>query len=130
MPDQLSLFVRAPTSVDVPSDLPACMQEILQAARAISFSTRIVRGHWGIGFPARGRRWALQGDCCCALGAWLVSKGAEAEKGDQSPVPTVARILSVDQLRVREFVDGFDGKTGDSVWFGYGQRVAQELGVK
>jgi hypothetical protein len=122
--NQLSLF-----SPKTSTDLPPAVQEILRAAHSIGVT--IVRGHWGIGISPRGRKWVLAGDCCCALGALLVVKGAVAKQGDNSASPSVARTLGILEQEVYEFIDGFDGQKPDdgSKWFGYGQRVARELGV-
>lgn len=129
MTGQLSFFaVPVPTDPGLPA-LPTAIQEILDSARSISFATRIVRGTWGVGINPPRRRWVLKGDCCCALGAFLVVKGADFEKGT-SATSSVASLLGVDQLLVVEFTNGFDGKSGAGQWFEYGQRVARELGVK
>lgn len=127
MTDQLSFLVPQPA----PSPgLPPAAAKILHAARSMSFSTRIVRGHWGIGIGPK-RKWMLMGDCCCALAALLVVEGAQAEEGDNSASPSVARALGISAQEVYQFIDGFDGEKPDdgSPWFGYGRRVAQELKV-
>ena len=86
MTDQLSLSVQSPGP---PPDLPSPVAEILHAARSMAFSTRIVRGCWGVGVGPK-RKWMLTGDCCCALAALLVVKGAQADEDDQSASPSVA----------------------------------------
>jgi hypothetical protein len=127
--DQLALFV--PRPAPPPTDLPPAVAEIVNAARSMAFDVRIVRGHWGIGVGVK-RKWVLTGDCCCALAALLVVRGAEAEKEDGSASCAVARTLGIDPHDVYRFVDGYDGQKPDdgSVWFGYGWRVATELGVQ
>lgn len=122
---QLSFLDDAP-SVS-PSGLPTVVSDILHAARKVAFSTVIVSGRWGISVGPK-RRWILTGDCCCALAAFLVVKGAEAERHETSPRATVARLLGVTGAEVDEFVRGFDGGPGTKTkWSEYGQRVAQEL---
>jgi hypothetical protein len=128
--NQLPLFA-AGSPPPVPAGLPPAVQEILHVARSVSFQTRIVRGRWGVGIAPRGRKWIFTDDCCCALGALLVVKGVEAEKGDHSAIPSVARLLGIEQQDVVQFISGFDGlrPTGGEPWFGYGKLVAQELVV-
>ena len=128
MPDQLSLSIQSPTPS---SDLPPAVAEILHAARSMAFGTRIVRGCWGVGVGPK-RRWMLTGDCCCALAALLVVREAQAEQGDHSASPSAARALGISAQEVYEFIDGYDGQKSDdgSLWFGYGRRVAKELGVQ
>ena len=128
MTDQLSLLIPRPAPS---TDLPPAVSEILHAARSMAFSTRIVRGCWGVGVGPK-RKWMLTGDCCCALGALLVVKGAQAEEGDHSASPSVAKVLGIHAQSVYQFIDGYDGQRPDdgSPWFGYGRRVAQELGVQ
>ena len=128
MTDQLSLSVQSPGP---PPDLPSPVAEILHAARSMAFSTRIVRGCWGVGVGPK-RKWMLTGDCCCALAALLVVKGAQADEDDQSASPSVARALGISSHEVYQFIDGYDGEKPDdgSAWFGYGRRVAKELGIQ
>lgn len=129
MTDQLALFV--PRLVAPPPDLPPAVARILNAARSLPFGTLVVRGAWGVGVGPK-RRWVLTGDCCCALGALLAVEGAQYEPGDWSASPSVARTLGVPEQEVYRFIDGFDGRKPDdgSAWFGYGRRVARELGVQ
>jgi hypothetical protein len=128
MTDQLSLSIQSPAPS---TDLPPVVTEILHAARSMAFSTRIVRGCWGIGVGPK-RKWMPTGDCCCALAALLVVKGAQADEDDQSASPSVARALGISAHEVYQFIDGYDGQRPDdgSPWFGYGRRVAKELGVQ
>lgn len=125
MTDQLSLFAGP---ANVRTDLPAPVAAILAAARQVAFTTRMMRGTWGVRVGAKGR-FELAGGCCCALGAYLVVSGATHERGDQSNVCAVARQLGVLDSDVYAFIDGFDGRRPDdgSVWHGYGRSVAEEL---
>ena len=127
MAEQLSLLV-APPSTDS-TGLPSTVSAVLHAARGLSFSTRIIRGAWGIGIGPK-RKWILTGDCCCALAAFLVAKGAEALPHENSPRATAARLLGLHGDEIDEFVRGFDDLPGAKTpWREYGQRVARELGV-
>jgi hypothetical protein len=107
---QLSLFVGgAPPPPG--SGMPAAVADVLSAARSLSFTTRIVRGCWGVSVGPK-RRWVLAGDRCCALSAYLVVNEATAgDRDGRSPMTTVARLLGVTQ--------------GD--WYRYGAAVAREL---
>jgi len=127
MPEQLSLAVGGPA----PTDLPPAAAAILRAAKSMSFSTRIVRGGWGLSVGPK-RRWVLREGWCCALSALLVERGAEALDREQSPMHACARVLGVTEREVLAFIDGYDERRPDdgSAWFGYGRRVAKELGVQ
>lgn len=129
MTDQLALFA-APAKA-ARTDLPAPVAEIVAAAQSLSFTTRIVRGCWGVGVGPK-KKYALTGaGCCCALGALLVVSGEPAEKEDRSVACAVARHFGVLDGDVFSFVRGYDGRLPDdgSLWFGYGRLVAEELGV-
>jgi len=128
MPEQLSLLL-VPPSTDS-TGLPTVVGDILHAARGVPFSTRIVRGTWGIGLGPK-RKWILTGDCCCALAAFLVAKGAEAERHENSPRATAGRLLGLHGGEIEEFVRGYDDLPGPKTqWREYGQRVARELEVQ
>lgn len=125
MTGQLSFSLDAPPPAG--PDLPAPVAEILRAARSIAFTTKIVRGCWGIGVGVK-RRWTLVGDCCCALSAYLIVQEAVAGESDRSPVATAARLLGVTHGDLFAFVDGYDGRIEhDSDWRRYGARVAREV---
>jgi hypothetical protein len=128
VPDQLSL-----TPVDAlpasPANLPPVVADILQVARAAVFSTRIVRGTWGIGIGQK-RKWVLTSDCCCALSACLVAKGAVAKPHETSPRATVLRVLGLTSAQLDAFVHGFDDHwylEDPSEWYRYGEMVAKEV---
>lgn len=128
MTDQLSLFaggLKPPRP-----DLSAPVAEVIAAAQSLAFTTRIVRHCWGVAAGSKGK-YALTGDCCCALGALLVVSGEPARKEDRSALCAVSRHFGVIDDDVASFVRGYDGNLPDdgSLWFGYGQRVAEELGV-
>jgi hypothetical protein len=108
--------------------MPAAVADVLSAARSLSFTTRIVRGCWGVSVGPK-RRWVLAGDRCCALSAYLVVNEATAgDRDGRSPMTTVARLLGVTQGDVVDFVHGFDGRAVvDSDWYRYGAAVAREL---
>ena len=128
MTDQLSFFLpHAPPS----PGMPPAIARIIQAARSLPFGTRVGRGSWGIGVGPK-RRWVRTGDCCCPLAALLVAESAQCEQGENSASCAVARTLGIDPQDVYRFIDGFDGQRADdgSEWFGYGRRVAEELGVQ
>lgn len=129
MTDQLALF--AAPAKPARTDLPAPVAEIVAAAQSIAFTTRIIRGCWGVAAGPKGK-YALTSDgCCCALGALLVVSGEPAVKDDRSAACAVARHFGVLDGDVFSFVRGYDGHLPDdgSVWFKYGQHVAAELGV-
>lgn len=128
MGDQLSLFVAAPPAA-VSSQLPAVVVEIITAARAISFSMRIVRWHWGIGIGPK-RRWMPTGDCCCALSALILAKKEVAEPRETSAICASERLLGCSANDVYSFLHGFDGipaEGSDSKWYKYGELVAKEV---
>lgn len=125
---QLSLVTGGPAPPP-PSDLPPVVADILNTARAAVFSTRIVRGCWGVGIGQK-RKWGLTGDCCCALGALLVARGAIAEPWETSPRATVMRVLGLTGDQLDSFVHGFDDHwyvEDESAWARYGERVAKEV---
>ena len=126
MPDQLSF---APGGAPPASDLPAVVADILSVARAAVFSARIVRGCWGVGIGPK-RKWMLTGDCCCALGAALVAKGAVAEPHEKSPRATVMRLFGLTGDQLDSFIHGFDDhwyNEDESEWYVYGEMIAKEL---
>jgi len=126
MPDQLSLSLGGP-SPPPPIGVPPVVADILHAARSLSFSTRIVRGAWGIGIGPK-RKWVLTGDRCCALGLMLVAKGAAADPRESSPRATVMRVLGLTGDQIDGFICGFDGQRSDgSEWYRYGAMVAKEV---
>jgi hypothetical protein len=128
MPDQLSLLVQLQPQ-PTPAGTPPVIADILHAARSLQFTTRIVRGAWGIGIGPK-RKWILTGDCCCALALLLVVKGAVAEPHEHSPRATAARVFGLHDAEIDEFIRGFDDLPGAKTrWREYGQHVARELGV-
>ena len=123
---QLSLL--APPPEVSSSDLPLAVMDVIHAARAFVFQASVVRGVWGIGIGQK-RKWALTGDCCCALSALIVFRGAIAEARETSPIHAGARLLGVTEREAYAFLDGFDHGHEGSKWAWYGKRVAEELGV-
>jgi hypothetical protein len=139
MGTQLGLFSDSPPLP--PSGLPPPVQDILYAARSITtFAAArgvgpacIARGTWGIGV-APNYKWMLVSHCCCPIGAYLVIKGLVADKETRglSAIPSAAKALGITESQVASFLAGFDGVVANdgSEWFGYGVRVAKELGLE
>ena len=128
MPDQLAISVGFPP-ISVSPGLPQVVVDILYAARAAAFSTRIARGSWGIGIGKK-RRWVLTSASCCALSACLVAKEAVAEPHEMSPRATAVRVLGITGDQLDSFVHGFDGHSyvdNESEWYRYGEMVAKEV---
>jgi hypothetical protein len=131
MPDQLSFSTVGTPPPPPPPDVPPVVAEILHIARSMVFSARIVRGCWGIGIGSK-RKWVLTGDCCCALGAVLVTKEAVADPHETSPRATVMRILGLTGAQLDSFMHGFDDHwyvEDESEWYRYGEMVAKRLEV-
>jgi len=122
---QLGLF----GAVNAPPGLPEPVRRILTAARDVG--RRIVRGEWGVGVKPRTRTWVPNGDCCCPLGALLLSEKAKYEGDRMSAIQSVAQVLGITQEEVCHFTRGFDGDRNVeySEWFEYGRMVAKELGL-
>jgi hypothetical protein len=126
---QLSFSTPLSFSTEVPSGVPPAVADILHAAQSMVFSARIVRGCWGVGIGPK-RKWILTGDCCCALGALLVIRGAVAEPHETSPRATILRVLGLTGDELDSFVHGFDdhGRMYDDLeWFRYGEMVAKKV---
>lgn len=127
MPDQLSLLPTSPALV--PTDLPEPVLAILCAARAVGFSHSVAPGAWGVRI-GDGRRWVLVGSCCCPIGAYLLHRDAVADPRETWACDTAARLLGVPVEAVRSLAAGVDGVLcAKDEWYGYGRRVARELGL-
>jgi hypothetical protein len=131
MADQLPLFAASPPPPPPPG-LPPAVAEILHVCQSAGPTLVIRRGSWGIGIGTK-RQWVVTHRVdrdtigCCAIGAYLLVKGAVAGQHENSSRDTVMRLLRLTAEQIESFVRGFDGKENDgTAYYEYGALVARE----